>query len=93
MPRSSCLICGAPTKGSRCRTHTLRNGSTRAWRSKRSQVLLRDGHRCQYRVNGEPCGEWADTVDHIVSLAQEGTEDEGNLRACCRAHNWGKGSR
>ncbi|WP_312288806.1 HNH endonuclease [Stutzerimonas nitrititolerans] len=51
----------------------------RPWRRKRDAILLRDKYTCQV------CGHiGADLeVDHIINLAQDGTDDESNLQALC----------
>ena len=58
----------------------------RPWRRKRDNVLKRDGYICQ-------CAECqmagvlpriAEEVDHVLSLANGGTDDESNLRAISR---------
>lgn len=36
------------------------------------------------------CGYWADTIDHIVPIAQGGTSDRANLAAACQPCNWNK---
>lgn len=56
----------------------MRTGSTRSWRNIRTQVLARDHHQCQM------CGQPAAEVDHIIPLADGGSDVEGNLRAICR---------
>lgn len=40
-------------------------GSTRKWRTKRDDVLNRDGRRCQLRLEG--CTTVADTVHHLTA--------------------------
>lgn len=53
----------------------------RAWMATRDRVALRDGYRCA------KCGAtWVpnrDHVDHIVELADGGTNDDGNLQLLC----------
>ena len=54
----------------------------RPWRRKRDRVLSRDGHLCQ------PCRRsrrlrLATQVDHIIGLAEGGTDHESNLQAIC----------
>ena len=61
----------------RCPAHKIRNGSTRSWRSIRAGILARDQHR------GQLCGQPANEVDHVIPLAQGGSDVEGNLRALC----------
>lgn len=48
--------------------------------SKRA-VLSRDEYTCSY------CGEYGDTVDHIVPKSQGGASTWGNLTTACRACN------
>lgn len=57
----------------------------RPWRRKRAQILKRDGYLCRC----DDCTRdglllLAHEVDHIVPLAQGGTDDENNLRAINR---------
>jgi 5-methylcytosine-specific restriction endonuclease McrA len=49
-----------------------------AWRKLRLQVLKRDGAICRY------CGRpGAETVDHVIGVANGGTDDMSNLVAAC----------
>ncbi|HKE76652.1 MAG TPA: HNH endonuclease [Acidimicrobiales bacterium] len=60
--------------------------SSRHWQVLRTLVFARDGRRC-YR-----CGGYADTVDHIVPIAQGGRRlDPANLRPACRHCNCSTG--
>lgn len=56
----------------------------------RRAVLKRDGHTCFY------CGASGDTVlmtvDHIIPVSAGGTDDDGNLVACCSPCNTQKGA-
>jgi 5-methylcytosine-specific restriction endonuclease McrA len=80
--------CGALiSAGSYCPRCRPRNGSTRAWRDLREQVLTRDGYTCQR------CGVPAAHVDHVTPVLAHGTDSLGNLRALCAACNLTKGSR
>ncbi len=79
MALKPCIACGRPTRGSRCPSHTVRNGSTRAWRQTRAQILYRDAYRCVL------CGHAAHEVDHIVPVADGGTDAPANLRSLCHA--------
>lgn len=56
--------------------------ATAQWRKLRAAVLERDGHRCQIRYP-DLCEGDAPTVDHIVSDADGGSDDETNLQAAC----------
>ncbi len=62
-----------------------RDGSTRAWRALRAQILARDRHRCQQ------CGKPATHVDHIRPVASGGEDHPRNLRALCAECNLSKG--
>jgi 5-methylcytosine-specific restriction endonuclease McrA len=63
-----------------------RNGSTRAWRTTRAQVLERDGHACQQ------CGAPATHADHVTPRAYGGSDDATNLQALCADCNLKKGA-
>jgi 5-methylcytosine-specific restriction endonuclease McrA len=52
-----------------------------------ARALFNLGRVCAY------CGGWADTFDHVIPLAHEGTGDVNNLVACCAACNHAKGDR
>ena len=65
-------------------------GSTSKWRRLRAQVLRRDQNVCFY------CGQYADTVDHIVprsKLINENADTIDNLVAACKKCNYSKGGR
>lgn len=51
----------------------------RPWRRKRERIFLRDGYTCQC------CGRVTHELelDHIVNVAQGGTEDDSNLQSLC----------
>ena len=51
----------------------------RPWRRKRESILLRDKYTCQ------SCGlvTLDLEVDHVVNIAQGGTDDEANLQSLC----------
>lgn len=88
--RTFCTVCGASiARGSRCARHQIRNGSTRAWRVTRAQILRRDGYVCQI----EGCNLEAEHVDHILPVVQGGTDEPSNLRATCAHHNLERGAR
>lgn len=60
---------------------TGRGGAT--WMRTRARILRRDMHCCQ------PCARRGATVqalevDHIVPIAQGGTDDHANLQAICK---------
>ena len=74
-----------------------RNGSTRAWRTVRTQVLA---HAAANRLPCSHCGRPIDyarrgpyrdapSVDHIVAVDEGGTDDPSNLRPVhcgCNSH-------
>ena len=82
-------------------------GSTRSWRQLRAYVLDRDGWRCQvpirqpiawdekpdYTQKLRVCNRFADTAGHIVPKSHGGQDQPANLRAECRACNYGEGGR
>ena len=57
--------------------------------SLRDRLLIRAGHRCEYRSSdGLRCSERSRlTIDHIVPWGLGGTSEAGNLRVLCFAHN------
>ena len=57
------------------------------WKQKRESVLKRDDHTCHY------CGSHAESVDHILAVANGGDHRDQNLVACCTACNSSKGAR
>ena len=83
-----CIVCGALTRTSRCPAHTLRNGSSRAWRELRAYVLARDGRRCTALEGGRRCPVTVGLeVDHVVALADGGSNRAANLITLCREHH------
>lgn len=64
-----------------------KSGSTSAWRKIRERVLIRDDYTCQR------CGQYGDTVDHIVPRKLGGTDEDFNLQCMCRKCNYSKGGR
>ncbi len=62
-------------------------GSTRRWRSIRERILKRDDNICQH------CGQYGDTVDHIVPRRLGGDDNWENLQCLCRSCNYAKGGR
>ena len=57
-----------------------RHYDTTEWRKAKKRLK---GQPCQY----PGCGVPSDTVDHIISIADGGTNDPDNLRPMCRHHN------
>jgi 5-methylcytosine-specific restriction endonuclease McrA len=81
-----CRVCGIPTEGSRCPAHVLRRGlrPQYGWaHQKRAKALY--GQPCVY------CGRPADTADHLVPVALDGSD--GPLVPACRRCNCKKGAR
>lgn len=71
----------APT-GEASGAHAEQWGSGRGgrpWRRIRDRILVRDRYTCQQ------CGRIGDDnqVDHIVNVAQGGTDDDSNLQTLC----------
>lgn len=69
-----------PSKWHKANDHRTLTG--RPWRRLRLQILERDGYRCQ------PCKRRgyvteATEVDHVIALAQGGTDELSNLQAIC----------
>lgn len=56
---------------------------TPQWRRTRLRVLTRDGHCQDPSGCAEPCTE----CDHVIPVAQGGTDDEDNLQGLCRRHH------
>lgn len=59
----------------------------KGWEKTRLRILNRDGYICRQ------CGNYGDTVDHIIPKAKGGTDDDWNLATLCRKHNSEKGDR
>lgn len=51
----------------------------RPWRRKREAILIRDHYTC--RVCGLTTKDLE--VDHVINVAQGGTDDDSNLQAIC----------
>ncbi len=76
----------APTRPS-----STERGYGHAWKVRRDRIMKRDGGLCQL------CKQagllvLAQEVDHIVSRAAGGTDDDDNLRALCVPHHRAKTS-
>lgn len=57
----------------------------------RFEVFKRDSFRCSYCGRTPP--DVVLHVDHVIPVAEGGTNDEGNLTTSCQACNLGKGAR
>jgi 5-methylcytosine-specific restriction endonuclease McrA len=55
----------------------------------RKNVLIRDGFACQYCGREHTSGDL--TIDHVIPKVQGGSNDWGNVVACCRSCNVKKG--
>jgi 5-methylcytosine-specific restriction endonuclease McrA len=61
---------------------------TRQWNDKiRPRILARDNNTCFY------CGQYGDTVDHLIPRRLEGNDSDDNLVCACRKCNYSKGGR
>ena len=74
----------SPASG--CRPVTTSTGSWSGQRTSfpaatRRRVLDRDQHTCQ--LSGPDCTGTATEADHVVPVAEGGTDDEGNGQAAC----------
>lgn len=93
-----CLDCDALIdRGSRCascqRAHDAQRSARRGgwdWVRVKDAVVARDGGRCTAPPSAGAHGFGMDAlleVDHIMRLADGGTNDETNLRTLCRLHH------
>jgi 5-methylcytosine-specific restriction endonuclease McrA len=64
--------------------HSQRKSNSTQWKKLRLRILSRDGYQCHW------CGAEANTVDHIVPVARQGTDDPENLVAACKRCNFSK---
>jgi 5-methylcytosine-specific restriction protein A len=99
IPRA-CITCGRPVYGrrSRCPAHMPKSSSrwaqfaarnplqaayysSEAWRTVRREVLARDPV-CRLRFPG--CTGSSTEVDHVIGIADGGSNDPANLRGTCR---------
>lgn len=55
---------------------------------KRSRIFARDNHACTYCGSTERL-----SIDHIVPISREGTDEDDNLTTACRACNSQKGAK
>jgi 5-methylcytosine-specific restriction protein A len=56
---------------------------SRDWKAKRERIMVRDANvcrRCGLVVSGRDAN-----VDHIIPLADGGTDDDANLETLCRS--------
>jgi len=86
----ACTVCGAASEQTRCPTHRYTRDRSRKARTQRARIIARDDYRCQ--ACGKPLSGGQDThVDHIVRLADEGSESDANKQALCADCNLRKG--
>ena len=64
------------------RTESSQRTSSQAWKLQRAKTLQRDGGLCQ--VRGPRCEITAVAVDHVVSVANGGTDDLSNTISICK---------
>lgn len=60
------------------------------WPRIRARILHRDNYECQWPVPWLPrgiCAARANQVDHVLSAADGGGHDDGNLRSLCWPHH------
>lgn len=65
---------------------------TRQWGHVREFVLYRDRYRCKMTCDGNVCGNYADTVQHVIRREHGGTDALSNLVAACGGCNYGERS-
>lgn len=70
------------------RVYYLRDNERKEARKRLPELIARDGQRCKRCGTTEKI-----TVDHIVALANGGTNDLDNLQLLCRDCNSAKGAR
>lgn len=87
----ACIICGRRSRGARCPRHQLRSRPRgNAFEPTRQRILERDAWRCQVQLPGVCLGT-ATVVDHVVRLADGGSDADSNLRAACAPCNLARG--
>ena len=67
--------------------HSQRKANSAIWKKLRIRILERDDWTCAW------CYKYADTVDHIVPVSKNGTDDPENLVASCRKCNYSRGNK
>ncbi len=79
-----CLGCGRLIEsGSRCDRCQLRRPRGKHWQATREVVFARHGRVCVH------CGDPASDVDHLIPIADGGTDELANLRPACVRCNRG----
>jgi 5-methylcytosine-specific restriction enzyme A len=64
------------------------SGNGWAQQRERQAVLKRDGHRCTWHdEHGHRCSARATVVDHVVAMADGGTDDRANKASLCGPHH------
>ena len=88
----SCAVCGAISQAKRCPSHQAQPRTRgRAGQALRAQTIAERGRTCH--LCGQAIGPFeAWHMDHIVPLAQGGTDARGNLAAAHARCNLSKGA-
>ena len=72
-------------------TASSKRTNTTHWKQQRAKALQRDNHQCVIR--GPRCTITATEVDHIISVANGGTDELHNLASTCHNCNTHKTAR
>ena len=59
----------------------------------REKIRVQAGHRCGYCLAPQQLVLWALEIDHIIPVAEGGSDDEENLWLACRACNNAKSTK
>lgn len=71
-------------------TSTRRSSLPPNWSTIRRRILRRDKYECQMLVDGWPCSDYANEVDHVLP---SGPDSDDNLQSLCRRHHGAKSAR
>ena len=86
-----CVVCGVPTRESRCDEHkladrrpsTAKRGSSHERQKLRARTLRRDGYRCVACGVVDKKAEFLE-ADHVVPLEIGGANDLENMQTLCK---------
>ena len=92
---------GAQYKGDRCKlgvfhpvivgiypiSQDIKGNRSARWHKRRSIILKMHDNCCVY------CGDYANTVDHVIPISRGGTDDPLNLVAACKRCNYAFGNK
>lgn len=95
VPTCPALVTAAhpcPTHARSSRWSSSGRGSTRDWRARREWVRKEHGPWCRLCLGAGLHRFWVQ-VDHIVPVAEGGTDDYENLQGLCAAHHRAKTAR